>query len=164
MPAPRLRVTRDHPGWTPQLVKVIRQAVVATLAHTGVSGGKQTPEVSLLLTGDAAIQEMNRTWRGIDKPTNVLSFALEDEFTVAHPPRVRPLGDVVLAFETLLREATAYDVPLQDHLAHMVVHGVLHLLGHDHEKSAAAAERQEQEERAVLKSHLFKNLPCVHLL
>ncbi|MBF0138072.1 MAG: rRNA maturation RNase YbeY [Magnetococcus sp. DMHC-1] len=147
---PRIRLTRDHPGWTPRLEKIIRQAVIATLNHTGVTREKKIPEISFLLTGDAAIQDLNRTWRGIDKPTNVLSFALEDEVTVVHPPRVRLLGDVVLAYETLLREATEYTIPLPDHLRHMVVHGVLHLLGYDHEKSALEAERQERVEMEIL--------------
>ncbi|MBF0153647.1 MAG: rRNA maturation RNase YbeY [Magnetococcales bacterium] len=158
MPSPRLHVTCDHPGWGASLVKVVRQSVVATLTHAGVTAGKQTPEISILLTGDEAIQELNRIWRGIDKPTNVLSFALEDDLTVVHPPRVRPLGDVVLAFETLVREAAEYEQPLQEHLRRMVVHGVLHLLGYDHERSVDEAGRQEREEEVILAT--FKN-SCV---
>ncbi|MBF0425269.1 MAG: rRNA maturation RNase YbeY [Magnetococcales bacterium] len=152
MPTPRLRITCDHPGWTKALVRVVRQSVVATLAHLDVTAGKQTPEVSLLLTGDATIQTLNRDWRGLDKPTNVLSFALEDDASVLHPPRVRPLGDVVLAFETLVREAEAYGLPLADHVRRMGVHGVLHLLGFDHERSAAEAARQERVESEILDS------------
>jgi probable rRNA maturation factor len=89
---------------------------------TGVS------ELSIVLTDDAEQQQLNKQWRGIDKPTNVLSFPQIEPFG-----EVRGiLGDIVLAHETLVREAAELDKPLADHFTHLVVHGFLHILGYDH--------------------------------
>jgi probable rRNA maturation factor len=98
--------------------------------------------LTILLTDDAHIRALNRQWRGKDAPTDVLSFP-------APPARragPRFLGDVALAFETLERDAQTDGKPVDHHLAHLVVHGVLHLLGHDHqsENQAQAMERQER--------------------
>lgn len=81
-------------------------------------------EVSLVLMNDASIQALNRDYRGKDKPTNVLSFP------VVNAPGL--LGDIVLGRETIIREAEAGGKPLQDHLTHLIIHGLLHLLGYDH--------------------------------
>ncbi len=109
-------------------------------------------EVSIRLTDDAEVQALNRTWRGQDKPTNVLSFEGDDPNLVdLLAPSDAPwlLGDVVLAFETVAREALAEDRPIAAHLAHLVVHGVLHLLGHDHEDDAEATTMEGLESRIV---------------
>ena len=105
-----------------------------------------------MLTDDAAVRALNAQWRGKDRPTNVLSFpaATPDEIARARaggPPLL--LGDVVLALETCRREAAEQGKPLADHVAHLVVHGVLHLLGHDHEDDAEA-DRMERLETAIL--------------
>ena len=102
-------------------------------------------EVSILLAGDELVHQLNREWRGIDRPTNVLSFPA----SAARGPGPRPLGDVVLAYETVAAEAVASGLSLSDHLAHLVVHGALHLLGHDHEDEDEAG-RMESREIAVL--------------
>jgi probable rRNA maturation factor len=105
-------------------------------------GDEEDLEATLLLTDDASVQELNRQWRGQDKPTNVLSFPAE----VASPPgEPRHLGDIALAYETVVRESAAEGKRLPDHVAHLVIHGVLHLLGHDHESEgeADAMERTE---------------------
>ena len=83
-----------------------------------------------MLTDDAAIRALNKRWRGIDKPTNVLSFPAQ-----AAPGGSEPLhlGDIAIAFETTAREAERENKPFAHHLAHLAVHGYLHLLGHDHE-------------------------------
>lgn len=93
--------------------------------------------VGIVLTDDAEQRALNRTYRGRDEPTNILSFALDDGTAV---PAGEPLllGDIVLAFETVAREAAEQHKPLPDHLRHLVVHGVLHLLGFDHEDDAEA--------------------------
>ncbi len=106
-------------------------------------------EVGIVLTGDAAVRDLNLRYRGKDRPTNVLSFAASDMREGALKPdavdgaigTAAPLllGDVVVAYDTVAREAEAAARPLADHLAHMVVHGVLHLLGYDHETDAGAA-------------------------
>jgi probable rRNA maturation factor len=109
-------------------------------------------EVSLVLADDATVQALNRTYRGRDKPTNVLSFAnldAADAAAAAAPDAPVLLGDVVLALETLLREADAQGKVPGDHLCHLIVHGLLHLLGFDHQEDAEA-ETMEDLERRVL--------------
>lgn len=123
--------------------RLVRRAVSAALVGAGFA---EPAEVSVVLTDDAEIRTLNRDWRGQDKPTNVLSFPLEDRGPVGGPC---PLGDIVVAFETCAREAREEDKPLADHLAHMAVHGTLHLLGHDHE-DPVEAEEMEALERAIL--------------
>jgi probable rRNA maturation factor len=102
--------------------------------------------VTLALADDAEMRGLNRTWRGKDSATNVLSFPADDEFSA---PGF--LGDVVLAYETTLKEAREQDIPHADHVYHLVVHGVLHLLGFDHADDAEA-ERMEALERRALAS------------
>lgn len=105
-------------------------------------------ELTILLADDAIVRDLNRRFRGIDKPTNVLSFPAEDD--APRPAAVRAvLGDVAVAFETARREAEAEGISLADHLAHLVVHGVLHLRGYDHER-AADADTMEALEVAIL--------------
>jgi probable rRNA maturation factor len=104
-------------------------------------------ELSIVLADDALLRELNARWRGVNKPTNVLAFAAESSAMPPDAPRL--LGDVVIAFETVVSEAEAQEKPLAHHLRHLVVHGVLHLLGWDHE-DAAEAERMEALEVAVL--------------
>jgi len=132
---------------------IVTDAAVAALASAGPAG---PIEVGVRLTDDSEMRTLNNTYRGRDSATNVLSFALTDDTAgaLATPPEGAPLllGDVVAAFETCMREADNEDKPLVDHLRHMVVHGVLHLLGYDHENDADAA-RMEALECEIL-SHL----------
>ena len=110
---------------------------------TAVSGVYSDSEVSIVLVGDDEIQGLNCSYRGIDKPTNVLSFELEDEFL---------LGDIYISLDTVVKEARAANISVEDHVAHMVVHGVLHLLGYDHlnEKQARVMEGLEIDMLAKL--------------
>lgn len=108
---------------------------------------------SLLFTSDAEIHVLNREWRQRDKATNVLSFPMlerEDllELDVDGPPEL--LGDIALAFETCAREAEEKGVPLEHHATHLIVHGLLHLAGYDHEISTADAEAMEALETKAL--------------
>ncbi len=111
---------------------------------------------SLLFSDDAEVHALNREWRGKDKPTNVLSFPmLEREELLALAPDGPPelLGDVALALETCTREAIEKGVPLEHHATHLVVHGLLHLAGHDHVDSdteAAAMEALEIKTLALM--------------
>ncbi len=100
-------------------------------------------EVSLVLCDDAFIRTLNRQWRGLDKPTNVLSFPAV--------PAVRhvSLGDIVVAYETSAGEARERGVSLADHLAHLLIHGVFHLLGHDHGDDREAERMEGLEARAL---------------
>jgi probable rRNA maturation factor len=127
------------------LEALARSAVDAALAVAGHPPDDDI-ELSLLLADDAAVQALNRSWRGKDAPTNVLSFP-----AIPQPdhPGVRPLGDIALAFETLAREAEGERKPLADHVAHLIVHGVLHLLGRDHETEAEAGEMEALEVEAL---------------
>lgn len=117
----------------------VRAAAEAALAE---AGGPEDGEVTVLLADDAELRGLNAQFRKKDKPTNVLSFPA--------PPFAAPhLGDVALAFGTCAREAKEQSKPLSDHLSHLVAHGVLHLLGWDHE-SDAEAEAMEARERKVM--------------
>lgn len=127
------------------LAKIAARIVAATLAELGLRAGDS--ELSLVFTDDAHIRALNAGWRGKDKPTNVLSFP-------AFPPRkgapLPPmLGDVILAFETVRDEARLEEKPFDHHLSHLLVHGLLHLLGYDHETDEDA-EEMEALERQVL--------------
>ena len=108
---------------------------------------------SILFTSDGEIHALNREWRARDKPTNVLSFPmLERDDLIALAPAGPPelLGDVALAHETCAREAADRAIPLADHAAHLIVHGLLHLAGYDHELSDADAEAMEALETKAL--------------
>lgn len=130
-------------------VENLRPRIEAAVA-AGLAFARLQPlagaELSLLLTDDKRIRAVNREWRGFDKPTNVLSFPAVPAERIAMSP---VLGDIVLAFETLAREAEAEQKSLGDHLSHLVIHGLLHLLGEDHE-SEAEAQRMEAMETAAL--------------
>ncbi|MCE1235288.1 MAG: rRNA maturation RNase YbeY [Hyphomicrobiales bacterium] len=102
----------------------------------------EAAELSLVLTDDARIRILNRDWRGFDKPTNVLSFPAADADEEEPGPL---LGDVVVARETTEREATEEGKAFEDHLAHLLVHGLLHLFGFDHETDAEAEEMEALE-------------------
>lgn len=108
---------------------------------------------SLLFTSDEEIHALNRDWRQRDKPTNVLSFPMLARAELLQldtdgPPEL--LGDIALAHETCAREAAEKGVPLEHHAAHLIVHGLLHLAGHDHEISTADAEAMEALETKAL--------------
>lgn len=109
--------------------------------------------VSVLFADDAEVQVLNRQWRAKDKPTNVLSFPmLEREDLLALAPEGPPelLGDLALALETCTREATEKGVALSHHATHLIVHGLLHLAGHDHETGPAQARAMEELEIKAL--------------
>jgi probable rRNA maturation factor len=124
--------------WSAQrgIESTLRRAIAEAARLSTTDGG-----LAIVLSHDSAIRALNRTWRGKDAPTNVLSFP------AAAPPAGarRFLGDIVLAYQTLAREAAAEGKPFRHHLAHLAVHGYLHLLGHDHEtgREARAMERLE---------------------
>lgn len=120
-----------------------RRATEAAMA-CGPAAPAGDVAVALLLTDDEAVRDLNRAWRGQDRPTNVLSFP-----SPPSPISPRPLGDVALAFETVAREAAAEGKSVADHTAHLVIHGILHLLGHDH-ATEADGDRMEALEREAL--------------
>ena len=137
-----VEVEAEDPAWTdalPDAEAVAERAAQAALVHAP----DPALEITVLLTDDAAVHALNAKFRGKDSATNVLSFPA--------PAFARPhLGDIALAYGVCAAEAKAQGKSLADHLAHLTVHGVLHLLGYDHDADDAA-ESMEQMERAILK-------------
>ena len=153
-PAPGLEIDVSVPcqRWRealPRAAALCRDA--ATAAFQTVRAGVAGAEVSIVLADDGFIQGLNRDYRDHDEPTNVLSFPVlsEAEETPPHRDVPRMLGDIVVAFETADAEAEAQGKTLGDHLSHLVVHGMFHLLGHDH-RTKARAEAMEKLEIEVL--------------
>jgi probable rRNA maturation factor len=159
MRVPEIAIIVEAGEWPPEaaLRDLAERAIAATIAAIGeaeLRSGKKgeragaiTGELSIVFTDDAAIRRLNRSWRGKDQPTNVLSFPQEP----ANPQESGALiGDIVLAAETVAREAALAGKPFQDHIAHLLVHGFLHLLGWDHAVDDDA-EKMEELERVALK-------------
>jgi probable rRNA maturation factor len=134
----------------PQAAKLVRRTIAAAAPARA-----RAAELSVILTSNRAIGALNRQWRGQDKPTNVLSFPAPKPATKRRAKRAatraapRHLGDIVIAYETAAAEARAERKPFDHHLAHLAVHGFLHLLGYDHE-SDSEAEAMERRERMIL--------------
>ena len=141
-----LEIETEAEGWggLPGFETLAQQAADAALAALAQPPGRDLT-ATLLLADDAAVRALNRDWRGQDKPTNVLSFPAPA--TPGSGPR--HLGDVVLALETVKREAGLEDKRTVDHAAHLVVHGLLHLLGHDHETDREADAMEAIEVAAL---------------
>lgn len=145
-PASHITITRLAGAWS----KKIRgsKTHIKRWSKAALQGAKldTRKELSIVLADDKLIAAMNHQYRGKHKPTNVLSFAAEGS----------ELGDVVLAFETIAREAKAQHKSFTAHTAHLVVHGILHLLGFDHEKDTDA-KAMEKKEIAILAKLGFAN-------
>ena len=140
-----LRIRCAAPAWSRMLADaegLCRGAVEATLAQVAAPAWLRTAEVGILLTDDCEARALNRAWRGLDRPTNVLTFPYENE------PVIR--ADIVVCLPVVQAEAQAQRKQAGDHLAHLVVHGVLHAQGHDHEDEPQAS-RMEARETAILR-------------
>ncbi|TDR87158.1 rRNA maturation RNase YbeY [Enterovirga rhinocerotis] len=146
-----LEIEAEDPRWdaVPDRDGLLQRAADAALAVLP-QDTKTDLAATVLLADDEAVRELNRGWRGQDKPTNVLSFPSPD--MPSAPGRPRHLGEIALAYETVAREAEAEGKTTADHAAHLVVHAVLHLFGHDHleEGEAEAMERLEVQALARL--------------
>jgi probable rRNA maturation factor len=130
----------------PDAEAAIQRAIAAAAQMTDAGEGEA--ELAVMLTDDAGIRTLNLNWRGIDKPTNVLSFpALPPTGAGGPDDAPRMLGDIAIAYETTRREADDEQKPFDHHLSHLAVHGFLHLIGYDHERDdqAEAMETLEQE-------------------
>lgn len=146
-----ITVIVENEGWdavVPDAADRCRLAALAALAVPGAPPDVQDRPTALLLTDDATLRDLNSRFRGQDAATNVLSFPHEN---IDQWPDglASPLGDVAIAFETTRREAQADGKTVADHLSHLVVHGMLHLLGYDHQR-VDEAERMESLEIKVL--------------
>jgi probable rRNA maturation factor len=135
----------------PGAEEVIQRAI--TVAAEMADADTGAAELAVMLTDDAGIRTLNRNWRGIDKPTNVLSFpALPPTGPRGPDDAPHMLGDIAIAYETTRKEADDEQKPFDHHLGHLAVHGFLHLIGYDHENDgdAEAMEILEQEILAQL--------------
>lgn len=136
-------IVTEGGGWPEGAEATVLRAATAALAACG----EDSATLCVLLTDDEAVQKLNAQFRGLDKPTNVLSFPAPE---IPGDPAPQ-LGDLALAGQTCAREAVDEGKSLPDHLAHLVVHGVLHLCGYDHE-TTGDAEEMEAFEREILAS------------
>ncbi|WP_420406441.1 rRNA maturation RNase YbeY [Nisaea sp.] len=135
-----IAVAVPNPAWTKALPDAERICITSAAATIG--GPSRPTELSIVLSSDSEVRALNRDYREKDSPTNVLSFP---SGLVSGVGETDMLGDVILAFETVSMEATRDGKPLDSHLRHLVVHGVLHLLGYDHETEEEAVEMERRE-------------------
>ncbi len=134
--APAMDIVVESALWhdVPNATAVLRRAIGQAAEMTQAAGAR---ELAILLCDDAAMWALNARWRGRPEPTNVLSFPAPSESVT--------LGDIAIAYETTAREAEAEGKPFADHVAHLAVHGFLHLLGYDHQSDAEAAAMERLE-------------------
>jgi probable rRNA maturation factor len=146
---PQIDIQMQSPLWEaqPLAAQTVREAIAAAASALSTAGG----EVSIVLADDSAIRVLNRDWRGIDKPTNVLSFPAADRKTSED---ARLLGDIIIAFETLERECDNENRIFLHHLAHLAVHGFLHLIGYDHQTDSQAEEMEGLESKIMTRLNL----------
>jgi probable rRNA maturation factor len=156
MPELDIQISVEDEGWPDEPVlealsiKVLGVAAAFLARNEDQPFPKTAPELSLVFTNDAEIQEINAEWRGMDKPTNVLSFPAFPLEPGGMPGPM--LGDIVVARETVEREAVDLDKTFDDHLTHLLVHGFLHLFGYDH------LETEEAEEMEALETSILADL------
>ncbi len=129
--------------WTEQEVSFVSEVLEHTFENM-LNGNELNHEVSVLLTNDEEIRELNKKYRKIDKPTNVLSFSITSDTIVNE---LRMIGDIVISKEKILSEAKDQNKTFNDHLAHIVIHGFLHLLNftHDSKEDSTIMENKEAE-------------------
>jgi probable rRNA maturation factor len=153
-PSLTVDILTESPQWDaqPGAEATVRGAIAQAAAVEGTAD--PGAEVAVLLCDDAVIAALNARWRGRDEPTNVLSFPAPPPAILnppADPAAPAHLGDIAIACETVIREAQEQGKPVSQHLAHLAVHGFLHLLGYDH-GTDGEAERMERLEREILAS------------
>ncbi|WP_372397838.1 rRNA maturation RNase YbeY [Azospirillum sp. HJ39] len=144
-----ITVSREAGAWAEDADWLAERAALATLG-AAYDDEEGPAELSIVLADDELVHRLNREYRGKDKPTNVLSFALT-EAEEPEPEDGMPvmLGDIILAYETIAREASEQRKNFKDHMTHLVMHGVLHLLGYDHETDDEAEEMEALETRLL---------------
>lgn len=143
----------DDTDWEDLALKAVTQAALQT-PHGDLIAKSATVEISVKLTDDTDVQELNAAYRNKDKPTNVLSFPMVQNDMLAGLANSDDgeilLGDIVLAHGVCAAEAHSKNIALAQHATHLIVHGMLHLLGYDHETGEAEAEAMETMERSAL--------------
>ena len=144
---PEIDLAIEADGWGEEgALETLVARAIETACRLAAPRILEGSELSVVLADDARVRELNREWRGKDSSTNVLSFPGGDE---DEPPYGPLLGDLILARETVEREARELDIRLFDHLTHLVVHGFLHLFGYDHHMDAEAEEMEDLERRIL---------------
>jgi probable rRNA maturation factor len=142
--APDVEIIANAPCWDeePRATEIVSRAIaaVAPLAAEGT--------VTVVLTDDTEMRILNNDWRGLDKPTNVLSFPAAP-IPESMPGGETQLGDIIIAYETVKREAADEGKPFADHLSHLAIHGYLHLIGYDHDTDARAEIMEGLERKAL---------------
>ncbi|HOO81987.1 MAG TPA: rRNA maturation RNase YbeY [Alphaproteobacteria bacterium] len=148
MNQPIIDISIQHSEWT-RAIRDIQNIVISVIGLTLEKADveAQGKELSLVLADNDFVQALNKEWRGKDKPTNVLSFPQDEPML---------LGDIILAYETVRDEAKEQDKRFEDHATHLIVHGLLHLLGHDHIEEADA-QIMESLEIEILRTLNIKN-------
>ena len=148
-----MQLDLDTADWPAGEWDALAQSAASATAQIAPELANPRLVASVLFTTDDRVHELNHEWRQRDKPTNVLSFPMLERADLIHldpdgssemPPVL--LGDIALAYETCAREAAAKRIPLADHAAHLIIHGLLHLAGYDHEISDEDAEAMERLE------------------
>src|SRR5262245_20442895 len=141
---PKIDIQTQSTLWEakPMATQIVHDAVRAAASELSTADG----EVSIVLADDSAIARLNHDWRGIDKPTNVLSFPASDQRT---GDGARLLGDIVIAYQTLERECEGENREFLHHLAHLAIHGFLHLNGYDHQTDTQADEMEALERKIM---------------
>ncbi len=138
-------------GWH-SLVEQAAQSAIAESAFPQLATAARPVELSVRLTGDDEVRALNAQWRGKDRPTNVLSFPMAEpdelDSAAGEGPELM-LGDIVLARGVCVAEAADKAIPVEQHAAHLIVHGTLHLLGYDHHDDQQAADMERREVRAL---------------
>lgn len=153
-PNTAITILLEDPAWRRDLAEfeaLVQSAARAALQEVPAAKVPTGPsELTLILADEARVRALNRDYRGADKATNLLSFAYLESSAGSGPPVISPdipsaLGDVVIAREIVVDEATSQGKPLAHHLSHLVVHGILHLLGYDHQGEGEAAQMEALE-------------------
>jgi probable rRNA maturation factor len=136
-----LNIDVEDESWNivQHLEELTQRAAAAALPASAA-----TKELTVLFADDETLQSLNKDWRGKDKATNVLSFPAPENLKLP-PGEIQPLGDIALGYATVAREAAESGKSVADHTAHLIVHGILHLLGYDHEDEAQATVMEAQE-------------------
>jgi probable rRNA maturation factor len=136
----------------PMLVRKAAEAAVAESAFPQLAESGRAVELSVRLTSDEDVRALNAHWRGKDKPTNVLSFPMSEQYELEQADEDGPelmLGDIVIARGVCEREAAEKEIEFEKHASHLLVHGTLHLLGYDHGDDRDAADMESREVRAL---------------
>ena len=135
-----------------ELARKAATAAIAQSDYPGLAEAERAVEISVTLTGDDEVRALNAQWRGKDKATNVLSFPMSDERDLARANVAGPellLGDIILARGVCSAEAVEKGVSVEQHAAHLIVHGTLHLFGYDHHDDGQAEDMEAREVRAL---------------